>query len=335
MPTIFEIKESITHKKNTFQFLTSDHGLTSDDNEHHDLYLLSAFEPYVGKYYVNDNIQYIKEILEIVQNKNTKVDFYYSPRFVTTYLMRDHQAIHEFKMKLARLTPFYDFSGIVHENISSDFWIETSHYSTAIGTLIGNTIQGQKRDQLWGKRVTENNVEVHLADLKRNLANNFKLWLRYKPDAEFYPNLCHWLYSDYVQNYYKISDFLLDGEYKLAESSLQSVQQEVSFTLAAIHNVEMIKLNVKGPAESYFSNNRDTIHVRLYVNGEFYAKFIFGVDKFKYLSNEKTITIFSDFDKKTILTFYTDINDNNSFGISIENDFYAINTQVNDLAFVN
>ena len=87
-------------------------------------------EPNVMDYYYNrvdKTISEIKEIIDLCKKNNITYSFFVNPVHITTYLKINHNHFFDFLNKLAKITPYTDFSGIhtiLMNNYSS---LESSH----------------------------------------------------------------------------------------------------------------------------------------------------------------------------------------------------------------
>ncbi len=308
-PSLQNFQDSIVHAPVGYRPLSAPSGRPPIKKPNSDLYLLPANDNYHGRYFVNEAVNDITEILSIAKLHGTKVDFFITPRFVSTYYMRDHAALHEFKRKLASVTKFYDFSGVVYENISPRFWLETSHQTSEIGLIIGQIISSEAGEKFWGKLVTQENVESHLRELKNNLIINIDSWLKTKPDGDIHPKLHSWLFEQFRSRDVSISSVMrIDPKKWLlkesAQATLTSVTSSATITLPPLQDADRVQLSITGAPRDFYRADRSRRYIDLLVNGKHYGRFMFGVTRDTgAVSNEKTITILGDFSKETNLSF--------------------------------
>lgn len=308
-PSLQNFHDSVSHAPVAYRPLSATTGRAPISQPNPDLYLMPANDNYRGEYFVDESINDVAQILSIAKAHNTTVDFFITPRFVSTYYMRDHAALHDFKRKLARLTPFYDFSGVVYENSSPRFWLETSHQTSEIGLIVGGIISSGEGEKFWGKRVTEANVDEHLSALRRNLIANIDAWLKAKPDGDIHPRLYPWLFEHYEArdvDLAKVAKF--DPETWLASggpsANLTSTAYSVNIALPPQKHADRIELSITGAPASFYRKDRFRRYIDVSVDGRPYGEMMFGVVRDKgAISNEKTLTVLGDFSKETTLSF--------------------------------
>jgi hypothetical protein len=334
-PSMQNLSDSIGHAAVAYKPLSSRDGRAPVKKINNNLYLLSSVDTYQGRYYVDEAIQDVKDILSIAKAHDASVDFFITPRFVSTYYMRDHESLHEFKRKLAGITPFYDFSGVVYENISPRFWLETSHQTNEVGLIISDLIKSGGSSGLWGRLVNKDNVEDHLRDLKNNLINNVGSWLLAKPDGDIHPKLYSWLFPRYKSSSARISsvsgfnahDWHVDGQKLTLTSKSRIVTIEVPSTVGA----DRLQFSVVGAPRGFYTKERSRRYVDLFVNGVPYGHFMFGMASDDgAISNEKTITVLGDFSQGATLEFVVQPEklsaDEEFLGLEFKDTFDAIYT---------
>lgn len=308
-PSIQNLEDSFIHPPVAYNPLSAPKGRSPIQKVNANLYLLPSNDNYQGKYYTDEAVQDIAGIISIAKQYNTQVDFFITPRFVSTYYMRDHESLHDFKRKLAKLTAFYDFSGVVYENISPRFWLETSHQTNEIGLIVGGVINSGGGGGFWGRLVNEGNVEAHLQELKNNLAANIDSWLAAKPDGDIHPKLYAWLFPQYKSTAMSLSSIAWFDSKELSapekgSGNLTSVASSVTIKIPPILNVDRLQFSIIGAPKSFYSEGRARRYIDLSVNDVPYGQFMFGVTRDGgAVSNEKIITLLGDFSQGTVLSF--------------------------------
>ena len=119
------------------------------------------------------------KIVTLCQQNNIELTVFISPAHATQWksieLTNRWEIFENWKRKLVKLTPAWDFSGynsITTESISNNMnnYVDNSHYTPEIGNLIINRIfnyQLSKVPQDFGVLLTEDNVEEHLNNIRK------------------------------------------------------------------------------------------------------------------------------------------------------------------------
>jgi hypothetical protein len=149
------------------------------------------FESFPQPYALSqDNLAELQKIIEIAQRENIELRFFISPSHATRYeairTAGHWEAYEQMKREIAQITPFWDFSGynsITKEAISPDMqhYIDDSHYRSEVGDLVLNKLlnyQSETVPQDFGVLVTPENVESHLANIRRDR----KIWAQNNAD---------------------------------------------------------------------------------------------------------------------------------------------------------
>ena len=105
----------------------------------------------------------IKEIAQICRENHIKFVPFFNPQHMTTYLADDMELMNRFKKELAKISPFWDFSGVNYVTTNNYFWYETSHPRAFICDKILDMVSGQNQ-MAWvpdfGVYVTPENVDA-------------------------------------------------------------------------------------------------------------------------------------------------------------------------------
>jgi RNase H-fold protein (predicted Holliday junction resolvase) len=102
---------------------------------------------------LKETLQDIKEIKDICDKEKINCIFFINPIHQKTYEYTNKKLLKEFKLKLSKITDYYDFS--IQNKISKDnsYWIETSHYTIEIGNIIINKIYNKKQNIKFGLHI--------------------------------------------------------------------------------------------------------------------------------------------------------------------------------------
>lgn len=107
-----------------------------------------------------NNISLIKQICD---ENGIQLFVFFNPQHMTTYLSDDMQLMNRFKKELAKISPFWDFSGVNYVTANNYFWYETSHPRAFICDKILDMVSGQNC-MTWvpdfGVYVTPDNVDA-------------------------------------------------------------------------------------------------------------------------------------------------------------------------------
>ena len=122
---------------------------------------------YVGDR-MSKTLEEIQEIIEIAKKHNIHCTFFINPIQKTSYLALNQNSFQTFKYNLAKLTNFYDFSGLNTITTNNYYFYETSHYRTIVGDLILDRLLelSSKVPDDFGILVTQKNIKKHLENLE-------------------------------------------------------------------------------------------------------------------------------------------------------------------------
>lgn len=108
-------------------------------------------------------IENLRAIKNLCKEYNIEMKVFFMPHHMTTYLNDDMELMNRFKKELAKISPFWDFSGVNYVTANNYFWYETSHPRVFICDKILDTVSGQNQ-MTWvpdfGVYVTEENVDA-------------------------------------------------------------------------------------------------------------------------------------------------------------------------------
>ncbi|MBQ2645548.1 hypothetical protein IJG14_08275, partial [bacterium] len=122
------------------------------------------------------NFYYLKQILNLLEQKNIKYILYTEPyhayTLVDIYKQNVYKYMEEFKKELALITPFYDFEYIgkyseAPISLENPYWHDPIHSTSVLGKEMLEKMIYNKGD--FGVYVTENNINNHLEKQKKEL----------------------------------------------------------------------------------------------------------------------------------------------------------------------
>jgi len=346
-PKVSELKVALYGNYNKVNIKASPHNywkpkktLLTSKHEKKMLHLMAHKVGADTKNNINAIISNVKDLKKLSKQYNFKLIFFYTPRWATTYLYRNHEQIHQFKKELAKHVDFFDFSGLTKNNMEHHLWRETSHYTTELSNLIIDTIIDNKSQAgIWGRKITSENISRHLTELKQDIYDNADHWLQKKPDTEVYPVLYSWLNSNSAPKEQKTWEALSYNTNEWHPISKKnngrwSKKKIVTITIPPQKNIDRIVFQITGAPTSFYNKKRKNRKMILKVNNNHYGSAIFG--KGKGLSNKKTITILGDFSNKTNITFILHNlykqskkikpkTDRKKYGFLLKNEFTTLN----------
>lgn len=118
---------------------------------------------------VANTIADMMQIKETCDAGGVRIVLFISPNHNTTYrsyTLKEFDEYLDFKRRLIRIAPFYDFSGVNTISENNLNWFETSHYRPKIGDMMLAKIFSQPIAQCpndFGVLVTEDTIEAHLS----------------------------------------------------------------------------------------------------------------------------------------------------------------------------
>ena len=162
-------------KRNIFKGGSFIDGFPSDDTPKDNSDTVFDLEKYANKKpYDNDNLELIKEIVQICKEKNIDFEMLIIPEYIEIYKDIDLDGFNNLKRKLAEITPFYDFTGI--NKIASDkrYFKDPIHITSYASKLIVDRIFYQNKNDApkidgFGVYVTKNNIDSHIKNLENEI----------------------------------------------------------------------------------------------------------------------------------------------------------------------
>ena len=85
----------------------------------------------------------VRRFLELARSHNIEVVLFFNPLHYKSYLGRTHGRLVDFKKRIAKLNPFYDFSGFNKYSVDNRYWKETSHYTSLVGDRMARVMKGE------------------------------------------------------------------------------------------------------------------------------------------------------------------------------------------------
>lgn len=116
---------------------------------------------------IDETMEELTEIKRLLEEYGAEVIFFISPMYERYYMASEHEGFDEFRRRLAKLSDYYDFSGISDVTRRRYFFYEISHYRPMVGDMIVDRIFHSRPagPQEFGALVTRENVEAHIASL--------------------------------------------------------------------------------------------------------------------------------------------------------------------------
>jgi len=85
---------------------------------------------------IDQTIHDIADIVTLCKKNSINCIFFINPIHHTTYKYLDIKQLNKFKEKLAKITPYYDFTLPNKISNNNSYWSESSHYTLQVGDMI-------------------------------------------------------------------------------------------------------------------------------------------------------------------------------------------------------
>lgn len=121
---------------------------------------------------VEKTLEEIREIVDFCKSNNINLIIFINPHHYKTYLNSNLKQFFYFKKELAKITDYYDFSGLNTVTTDNYYFYETSHYRTIVGDMILKKIFGYPNISVpedFGIKITKENIEKHLEKQKEEV----------------------------------------------------------------------------------------------------------------------------------------------------------------------
>lgn len=117
---------------------------------------------------LGETLQEIQEIKDLCDEKSIELVIFTNPMFEVTYEASVERDYLEFLNRLAKITNYYNFSGLNDVTVNTDNYIDTSHYNAYVGdmmidAIINDSVDEGLYNQGFGWYVTAENVNELLA----------------------------------------------------------------------------------------------------------------------------------------------------------------------------
>ena len=124
----------------------------------------------------------IRAIKDLCAANGITLTVFINPVYELTYFTNDLEQFDAFKRALAKVVPYYDFSGINHVTTDPYYFYEVSHYRPLTGDLMLARVMdgGEASEDGFGVLVTQEDVEEHLAAQRLQAMT----WREHHADAE-------------------------------------------------------------------------------------------------------------------------------------------------------
>ena len=109
------------------------------------------------------NMKTLRELINLCKQNHIQLVIYFNPIKMQAYMNSDLTLMTRFKKELARLSPFWDFSGVNYVTANNYFWYDGSHPRAFICDKILDTVSGQNKITWvpdFGVYVTSENVDA-------------------------------------------------------------------------------------------------------------------------------------------------------------------------------
>lgn len=123
---------------------------------------------------VEQALEEIASLLELCKENRIEAIFYMGPMHHTTYMRQDQEAYFDFIRGLARLTAFYDFSGLNEITTDNYYYYETSHFRPIVGDMMTEAMLDGTSSK-FGRLVGPDNIEKVIQEKR----DNWNAWLNW------------------------------------------------------------------------------------------------------------------------------------------------------------
>ncbi|EDY82254.1 hypothetical protein VDG1235_1874 [Verrucomicrobiia bacterium DG1235] len=118
----------------------------------------------------------ISETIKLCREKNIRINFFITPRFHKTLYARDRNTIDEFKRRLTEITNFYDFTEVSEYTQNPKYWLDTSHYTSELGSILLNELSGKVHNaKPFGYLAKRGNIDIKLEKIRKDLITSLPL----------------------------------------------------------------------------------------------------------------------------------------------------------------
>ncbi|MFT6285980.1 MAG: hypothetical protein ACJAYC_002446 [Halieaceae bacterium] len=101
----------------------------------------------------------VRRFLALARSRNIEVVLFFNPLHYKSYLVRDYRRLLDFKTRISKLNPFYDFTGFNAFSVDNRYWKETSHYTTLVGDRMAEVMTGEAPiESGFGRSVNSTNL---------------------------------------------------------------------------------------------------------------------------------------------------------------------------------
>jgi len=122
--------------------------------------------PYWDSYYdyrMEEALDEIRQFKELCDENDIELTVFVNPLHYETYYKAFRHGLLDFMEGLARITPYYSFTGLNKITVNNDYFFETSHYKPEVGYLMVDAMCYDKvpewlQSTWFGKVVTEDNA---------------------------------------------------------------------------------------------------------------------------------------------------------------------------------
>ncbi len=123
---------------------------------------------------VRETLEEIKEIVNFCKENYINLTIFVNPHHHKTYINSNLTQFFYFKKELAKITDYYDFSGLNSITTDNFYFYETSHYRTIVGDMMLKVMFGHPNIYVptdFGFKVTKDNVDFHIERQKKEVLN--------------------------------------------------------------------------------------------------------------------------------------------------------------------
>jgi len=178
--------------------------------------------------YMSEVLAELRQIKYLCNQYGIDLQVIITPRHYKTMLSRNWDVLAEFRRKMAEITEFYDFNGVIPQTLDARYWRETSHFHPEVGREISRVIfAGQSLPGgTYGKRVTRANVQSHNHAMRAEYLTALPRLLASDDRVSLHPSF---LGSDLSEiPFTEISEFKVNSGVMEIASNMVQVRREAS-----------------------------------------------------------------------------------------------------------
>lgn len=181
-------------------------------------------------------LQELAQLRDMCAENQIKMTLVITPRHYKTLFAKDIHILTAFRLELANIHPYFDFSPLSEASMDNQNWREASHFFSGLGNIVLNEVASvEVRGQAVENYVTEQTAALHVQSMKKGMRQNLIGLLR--QDPRMFPHPIY-LSAEPVARY-KVTN---SGTINVAEHDIRS--QDARVLKAAIKPRKGVRLKI-------------------------------------------------------------------------------------------